>query len=581
MALTFLFEWLGWIHWRALWALTPDAAYLAPALNVPLFCLLGLILSMGGRLFSVFRRLRGAVFLFGFLLAFDLLVFSGHIRGSALPSATFTGFFLAIAVIAIAFAGSHFVGNKASTSLRFVRVSLKWTLLGNAVLALGVPGWLLLQEDLATSRLPVPPDGAPNVLLVVVDTLRADHLSAYGYPRNTSPHLDQLAQRGVLFEKAIATSSWTLPSFASMVTGLYPSDHGAETRRLDGRHATVAEVFQSLGYRTGAFSANPFFFCPRMGFGRGFLRFSEISHSPSEWLNRTALGRYLLPWFGRVGVKLPPPRRDAVDVNHSFLHWLDARPGRTFFAMLNYFDVHDPYFPPNPYRQMFSTASSSNKVKEEWVRNQVPIRTPSGVRTWVDAYDGSIRFLDDQIADLLTELEKRGMGANTLVVMAGDHGESFGEHGLVQHNNALYMDTIHVPLIFFWPGKVPQSIRVKQPVSLASIPATLLDLCGQRSHSAFEAASLKPLFEPGGPTSWPSPRSEMAQLPYSFSNPGDPILYGRMTSIVRERWHYILHEHTGEELYDWSSDPEETKDLSHTPEAQEVLAEFRKQLRSR
>jgi choline-sulfatase len=189
--------------------------------------------------------------------------------------------------------------------------------------------------------------------------------------------------------------------------------------------------------------------------------------------------------------------------------------------------------------------------------------------------------LDDQIADLLTELEKRGMGANTLVVMAGDHGESFGEHGLVQHNNALYMDTIHVPLIFFWPGKVPQSIRVKQPVSLASIPATLLDLCGQRSHSAFEAASLKPLFEPGGPTSWPSPRSEMAQLPYSFSNPGDPILYGRMTSIVRERWHYILHEHTGEELYDWSSDPEETKDLSHTPEAQEVLAEFRKQLRSR
>jgi arylsulfatase A-like enzyme len=174
----------------------------------------------------------------------------------------------------------------------------------------------------------------------------------------------------------------------------------------------------------------------------------------------------------------------------------------------------------------------------------------------IDAYDGAIHEVDQQFANLFSELQKRGLTENTLVVITSDHGESFGDHGLLEHWNALYRELIQVPLIYYWPGKIPGGVRISKTISGASLPATVLDLVGIKSDASFPVPSVAQLWQrPEVDPEWPDPLAEMAQnlnLPLGY-----PAYQGWLKAIVSTRWHLIVSERLSPELYDWAADPEE------------------------
>jgi arylsulfatase A-like enzyme len=432
---------------------------------------------------------------------------------------------------------------------------------------IGIEGATWLRERSSMSELPPAAPASPNVLVVVVDTLRADHLPLYGYRRSTSPNLDALAKRGVVFDNDIAPSSWTLPSHASMLTGRYPHDHGVDHEvRLGAQYPTLPEVLEQHGYRTGGFSANLFYFTRRAGLGRGFVHFCDYFYSVEDMFFRTLWGRVLnryLPNSDVVNEYLP--RKSAREVNREVLDWIDHDRDRPFFAFINYFDVHGPYMVRSPARQMFfgtQTKDTPPVIDRRIDRDHDPYlfrlsRMPAvEFQHQIDAYDGAIHEVDQQFANLFSELQKRGLTENTLVVITSDHGESFGDHGLLEHWNALYRELIQVPLIYYWPGKIPGGVRISKTISGASLPATVLDLVGIKSDASFPVPSVAQLWQrPEVDPEWPDPLAEMAQnlnLPLGY-----PAYQGWLKAIVSTRWHLIVSERLSPELYDWAADPEE------------------------
>ena len=425
------------------------------------------------------------------------------------------------------------------------------------------------KERSEMSALPPATPGAPNVLIVVIDTLRADHLPLYGYNRSTSPTFDAFAKRGVVFDNDIATSSWTLPSHASFLTGRYPHEHGVDHEvALDARYPTLPEIFEQHGYRTGAFSANLFYFTRRAGLGRGFIRFGDYFYSVGDMFFRTLWGRVLnryLPNNASVNEYLP--RKRAIEINRELLEWIDQGHDKPFFAFINYFDVHGPYVVKSPAREMFYGTPTNDtppvidrriELDHDPYLFRLSRMSPQEFQHKVDAYDGAIYYVDQQFANLFSELEKRGLTKNTLVVITSDHGESFGDHGLLEHWNALYRELIHVPLIYYWPGKIPEGVRINKMISGASLPATVLDLAGIKSDVSFPVPSVAQLWQrPEVDPAWPDPLAEMAQnlnLP-----PGYPAYQGWLKSIVNLRWHLIVSEKLSPELYDWATDPKELR----------------------
>src|SRR6185437_5209514 len=282
----------------------------------------------------------------------------------------------------------------------------------------GFPLKQRIHERRALEKLPTAAAGAPNVLVVVVDTLRADHLSTYGYARPTSPHLTQLAAQGTLFENAIAPSSWTLPVHASLLTGLYPHEHHVDNSGavMGWDNPVLAAEFRARGYRTAAFSANTLLFCRRRGFGRGFIHFEDDFQSLGSSFAQTFYGDLIkhllfqLQWkrdlFGR---------RRAEQINQHALRWIDGGHG-PFFVFLNYMDVHDPYRPPEPYLHRYTKmrdAGSRASEHWEWFEHLTP-QQRQGVG---DAYDGAINYVDDQLQELMQHLRQRGLDRATLVVI--------------------------------------------------------------------------------------------------------------------------------------------------------------------
>ena len=556
---------LGWLSWRALRAVSPEILWIIPVVDLLFFCSLALVMLGIRLLFHRLPVIRMVVFLSAFFMFFDWLTRSGHTRGQYLLASVLTLVAAGIALLLTGWFGKH-----EEPAFRFTRRSSIWLALATVLLVTGIQGWSWLQEVLAERS--AAPAGVPNVLVVVVDTLRADHLSGYGYSRQTSPNLDHLAQMGVLFEEAFSAASWTLPSHASLLTGRYPLEHGAEKGPLDGRYPTIGESFRNRGYRTGAFSANSFFFCRRMGLGRGFVHFDDYSGSLIQAAVRTCYGRDLEALLNRLGLKIFPVRRTAPEVNGSFLRWVDSRPGKPFFAVLNYFDVHDPYFPPQPYRTRFSKLRNPGGIIDESLASHTVPATAEELQGEVDAYDGAIAYTDDQIGQLLAELKKRCLADNTLIVITADHGESFGEHGLFIHGNSLYREQIRVPLAFYWPSGIPQGVRISHPVSNAAIPATLVELTDSYGKPVFPIPSVARLWKISRDSEWPFPESDLAQLPW---NPKAPNYFGVMRSLVGPQFHYIRNEKLGEELYDWRNDPEERHDLAKNRALSAVLLAFR------
>ena len=430
---------------------------------------------------------------------------------------------------------------------RYVSVLFAWpmpvfaavfVLLMVAVLALEYAE--VRQEHETLANLPAARAGAPNVLVIIVDTLRADHLGAYGYGRGTSPNIDALAKQGVLFGDAVSAAPWTLPSHTSMLTGRYPHEHGAMTTKdvYSGRYPTIAQYMSSHGYRTAAFSANTFFFSRRAGLGRGFAHFAADASTVKAMLATDRLFNTMRQWELKAGLR--PDllgRRYAADINAEALQWIQATSSaHPFFVVLNYLDVHDPYRPPEAALKKFSRGSTKLKYISD-SDNFFPQMSDEDWREELDYYDAGIYPVDQQIARLTDQMERAGLLKNTILVFTSDHGESFGEHGAILHGSSLYEQQTHVPLLIRWPGHVPAGVTVERPISTASLAATVAHLATGESDPSFVLPALDALWSANPPEIWPAPRSEVAPLPLDprFRNQFYPL-----HSITTANWYCVV-----------------------------------------
>jgi arylsulfatase A-like enzyme len=551
---------------------SPDILWIAPAVNLALFVAIAAGLGLALRPWGTVLSTAVIAAFFGWVGFFDLLLTLGKMS----PVASL------LLSLGLAVQLGRWLRGRDATVLSFFRRTIG-PLLILAILA-GTAGfkWDHWQERSLVHRLPAAPTGAPNLLLITLDTLRADHLSSYGYARRTSPNIDRLAQQGVLFEHAIANSSWTLPSHASLFTARLPHEHKANWLvPLDSSYPTLAEVLAAQGYVTAAFAANTTYVTPEWGLARGFTHFEVYGSSLSDDIVRTVYGRKLalnlLPRFGDFEI---PGRKRASEVNREFLHWLDGTRGRPFFAFLNYLEAHDPYLPPPGYASRFAAPMPRgdliNFQFQPNVFRRKPTLTAEEIQSEVNGYDACLAYLDAQLGQLFQELAARGVDKNTLIVLASDHGEAFGNHDLFGHGNSLYIETLHVPLIMVWPGHIPAGKRIVPTVSLHRLAATILDLLGLwGTPPPLPGKTLRGLWlSDSGDRPGDAVVSEVSPGRFKEGPPSYPTTSGGLTSVVTDRWHFIRSESGRVELYAWREDHDEAHDLAATPAGRVVIREL-------
>jgi arylsulfatase A-like enzyme len=442
------------------------------------------------------------------------------------------------------------------------------------------------REELRELQIPMPKPGSPNVVLIVLDTVRAKSLSLYGYERRTSPFLAELAKRGVCFEHARTAAAWTLPSHASMFTGRWPYELSTRLNRpLDEAHLTLAEYLRDHGYDTAGFVANTIFCTTWFGLDRGFVHYEDVALTPLEIIRSGQLGRCLTRTFFPAISRRDRPnayfnRKDAATINGDFLAWLSSRPkNRPFFAFLNYYDAHDPYLtPPEAHCQFGMTPQTKDQTEtlRDWLRavkSQLPEPTLTLAR---DCYDDCIAYLDGQLRRLFTQLDSERLLENTVVVITSDHGELLGEHGSFGHGQNLYREVAHVPLLIIGPHSNPENRAIPEPVSLRDLPATIVDLLGLAERSPFPGRSLARHWLPMRSSS--STHPDDIVLTETVDEAASPLAKGATSarSLVADGKIYIRGKDGREEMYDVATDPSESHDLIGDGQFKQLLTQFRK-----
>jgi arylsulfatase A-like enzyme len=491
---------------------------------------------------------------------------------------------LHLAALALLALGAGFqVGRTASARAgwfhRFARRTAPWMLALVGVLGAGSAVLRAWSERRALSGVPAAAPGASNIVLIILDTVRAASLGLYGYPKETSPELDRWARRGVVFDQAISTAPWTLPSHASMFTGRLPHEQSADwLTPLDGRWPTLAQTLSARGYRTGGFVANLIYATREHGLARGFAHYEDYPFSFGMLLRHTAPGRKLTDArFLRIliGTDEIIGRKSARRIGNDFLRWVDRDSTRPFFAFLNYYDAHDPYLPPQDFFRKFAghyRLSQLSPLRRGGPFTRLDRLTAEELRMETAAYDGAIAYLDTELGRLFDELERRAILDRTVIIVTSDHGEEFGEHGTFFHGHTLYRDALHVPLMMLGPS-IPRGMRVRQTVSLRNIPATVMDLLSL--DDSFPGQALSRFWAgdtPPGETAL-SLTSRGVRIPDWFPSAGSDL-----ASIVADSMHYIRG--TGEQIFDWRHDQKEQTNLADTTRASGLLAHLRGLLES-
>jgi arylsulfatase A-like enzyme len=425
---------------------------------------------------------------------------------------------------------------------------------------LGIAGIKALPRAAVETR----PGDLPGIVLIVADSLRADRIGVYGAERVRTPHLDALAGRGARIEEAYAAATGTASSTASILTGLYPGQHGlrAGGDRLSEGAMGIAELLAQEGYRTAAFVTDPDL-APSRGFGRGF----------DLWESRIRVGRIErhpqtpLPATLRAARLWSPPRgqANAGEVMDRALEWLEGAGGKPFFLYLQLAETRDPYMPPPPYETRYGPPGRAPLRMDFWTlpwitRGTLPVGAEDLERL-VALYDGSVSYMDDQIGRLLAELERRGLRDRTLIAFTSTHGEEFIEHGGLGHDRTVYEELVRIPFILSGPGLPPGGI-LPGPLRQVDIAPTLL-----------EAAGLPPGGETAGRSFWGSlSRGEAA--------PAREVFVEQTYTGTRSPWHSFRALRQGEfkliarsfsplgrgpwewELYRLTEDPRESRNVA-------------------
>ncbi len=405
-------------------------------------------------------------------------------------------------------------------------------------------------------------DNPFDVILIVLDTVRADHVGVYGYQRETTPSVDALAQDGVTFDFALSTSSWTLPSHASLFTGMFPSAHGAHSTPesaafvagLGAGSTTLAEILERYGYVTGCISANFGVVSGYFGLDQGFEYFDSrprfIGAAMSHAFHQRYLTRYAPRWFGYLTKRF----RLAEDITDEALQWIDKHGESPYFLFLNYMDAHSPYLPPPPYDGLFGEATDPGLLE----RLMLPVLrmerdvTEAERASVIGAYDGEIAYLDCQLGRLLRNLKERGAYERTMIVVTSDHGEYFGEHSLLEHGKGLYQEMLWIPLVV----KYPHSERVGRDdgtVQILDIMPTILDTLGVPIPENVQGDVLGMVGHEIIAEHWA--RREYVM---SFGRRFDENLKAIFEDGMKK---YICSSNKRDELYDLHNDPKETRNV--------------------
>jgi len=423
----------------------------------------------------------------------------------------------------------------------------------------------------------------PNIVLIVMDAARADRLSCYGYSRKTTPNLDALAARGYRFDQAISAGCWTVPSHASLFTGLYPIEHGANQSMLpESAGTTIAERLQNAGYQTIAISANPYI-SPGRGFGRGFAEFHEV------WRSRPRLRRgQVIPWLGRRLGWLDNGARETNAIVRRKL----ATARRPFFIFINYMETHSPYLRFWPVGREFIRPSLNlsarlrlwryHRQAREW--DQFVEGGETLMQLLGDLYDEDMHYVDRRVGDLLNDFDRAGLMDSTVTVVTADHGENMGEHGLVQHHLCLYDTLLRVPLLVCAPDVAEGGTCLSNQVQLTDLAPSLARFAGINSGGSSEERPYLLDARKMVGRDWPAYAQydvppEVMKVWSLRNRRFDFHPYNRSLRAIRDGGlKYIQSEEEAVELYDLCSDPGETKNLagdeSRTAEVKKMAAEL-------
>ncbi|MDY6856185.1 MAG: sulfatase [Thermodesulfobacteriota bacterium] len=362
----------------------------------------------------------------------------------------------------------------------------------------------------------------PNVFLILIDTLRADHLSCYGYKRSTSPNIDRLAEEGILFMKAISATPWTDPSVLALFTGLYPSDVWEVKPHSEAIHDvmpagvdTLSEILHANGYFTIAASDHPGINAGR--FGQGFDIFVNLSYT----------GRPFISFRDT-------PVDDVLKQLNQLLRW---HSGTGLFTYIHLMYPHEPYLPSSPYDDYFGRGAFRIVSKNR--------------KAVINMYDGEIKLADNVVGGFIEDIRRLKLYDDSIVVIMSDHGEGFWEHGLFEHGNSLYNELLHVPLIFHAPGRLPQGRTITGLARTVDILPTILELVGINQNRNYRGISLLQLIE--GDKN--SNRSAYSEFPHS------QIIKGKAIQSIKEKLIDPRTEGYMLEFYDLPKDPKELQNM--------------------
>ena len=391
----------------------------------------------------------------------------------------------------------------------------------------------------------------PNLILISIDCLRSDHLGTYGYERETSPHIDRLAEDGVVFETAVSTSSWTLPTHMSMLTGLVPSFHGAtKWEKLDRSVPYLPEILADNGYQTTGV-ASWVYVSQVYGFERGFDIYRVLED---------------------------PVASDVVD---AAIEQLRMKKGQSHFLFMHLLDPHWPYLPPKEFLERFGPRPRDISDLQDLIARAEPPPSETETNEIIRLYDGEIAFTDQELGRFFEELKSLGLYEDSLIIVTADHGEAFYEHGHWQHSQTLYDEVVRIPMIVKWAGDGLTG-RIEAQVSQADVFPSILQAAGIEP-PATEASSLLQLAD--GERRSSEERTAVSEVTWRSPNETSMKL-----SFRTERAKFVatlagpvgddlgVSEIRNEELYNLVEDPQERNNLA--TERGEELAPFRNRMRS-
>ena len=408
----------------------------------------------------------------------------------------------------------------------------------------------------------------PNILLLVVDALRADHLGLYGYSRNTSPRLEEFARRGIVFDRAYAQAPSTFPSTAAMFTGRYPSHTQISSEEhwfeLSRECRTLAEVLTEAGYQTGFFTANP-------------LHAYDSLKDGERWI--TGFEQGFDEFF--VGSQYWSGHLRAAQLNEHAMKWIAERsPGKPFLACLWYVDPHHPYEPPEEFRKLFpdpykGDADWNKNMRELWFSGKA---IPEDERQHlISLYDAEIAYMDSCVGELLDSLDATGVLSDTMVILTADHGEAFHEHGVWSHGLGLHEELIHVPLVI----TPPQARTRREPLRNDSIVGhidlmpTILDYANvdpALRPQEMQGLNLKPVLTDSDATL--DRHGIGAEIVFGLKPDGEPAT-GTTRALITDRLKLIqtrpLDGPITAQLFDLEKDPREERSIADDPSSAEEI----------